>query len=69
VGVVRNAYNIFVGKPEVRDHSEDIGVNGQIILDWMLGKHSGKVWTGRIWLSKGTVAGSFEHGKEPSDSV
>jgi len=31
----RNAYNILVGKP---DHSEDLSVNGKIILEWMLEK-------------------------------
>jgi hypothetical protein len=27
-----------------RDHSEDLGVDGKIILAWILGKWSGKVW-------------------------
>jgi len=29
-------YNILVGKPE--DHTEDIGVDERIILEWILGK-------------------------------
>jgi len=29
-----------------RDHSED--VDGMIILDWILGKYGGKVWSGCI---------------------
>jgi hypothetical protein len=29
-----------------RDHSEDIGVDGKIILEWILAKEGGKVWTG-----------------------
>jgi hypothetical protein len=37
-----------------RDHSEDLGVDGKITLEWILGKYSGKVWTGFIWLSIGT---------------
>jgi hypothetical protein len=32
-----------------RDHSEDLGVYGRIILEWILEKYSGKVWTGFIW--------------------
>jgi hypothetical protein len=34
-GEVRNAYKISVGKP---DHSEDLGVDGRIILELILGK-------------------------------
>jgi hypothetical protein len=37
-GELRNAFNISVGKPERRDHFEDQGVAGRIILKWMLGK-------------------------------
>jgi hypothetical protein len=37
---MRNAYTILIGKPEGkrRDHSEDLGVDGRIILEWILGK-------------------------------
>jgi hypothetical protein len=37
-----------------RDHSGDISVDGRIILEWILGKYGGKVWTGFIWLRIGT---------------
>jgi hypothetical protein len=30
MGEMRNAYNILVGKPERRDHSDDLGVDGKI---------------------------------------
>jgi len=36
-----------------RDHSEDLGVNGNMTLQWILGKQGGKVWTGFIWLRIG----------------
>jgi hypothetical protein len=35
---IRNAYNIFIRKSEVRDHSEDLGVDRKIILELVLGK-------------------------------
>jgi hypothetical protein len=35
---MRNEYNILVGKRERRDYSEDQDVNGNIILERILGK-------------------------------
>jgi hypothetical protein len=32
------------------DHLEDIGVGGKIILEWILGKQCGNVWTECICL-------------------
>jgi len=32
-----------------RDHSEDVGLDGKIILEWMLEKWDRKLWTGCIW--------------------
>jgi hypothetical protein len=37
-----------------RDHSEDLGIDGKIILEWMLGKQDEKAWTGCIWFRIGT---------------
>jgi len=36
-----------------RDHSEELGIDGKIIIEWILGKKSGKVWTEGIWLRIG----------------
>jgi hypothetical protein len=38
MGEMRNAYKILVGKPEGKNHSEDLDVDGRTILEWMLGK-------------------------------
>jgi hypothetical protein len=40
-----------------RDHSEDLGVDRKIILEWVLGKYGAKLWTQFIWLRIGTNGG------------
>jgi len=46
MGDMRNACNIFIGKHEGERPLEDIGVDGKIILEWILGKWGGNLWTG-----------------------
>jgi len=38
-----------------RDHSDDLGLDRMIILEWIL--NIGRVWTEFIWLRKGTSGG------------
>jgi hypothetical protein len=40
----RGEYKVLVGKPEGRNHLEDPGVDGRIILRWIFTK-----WNVRIW--------------------
>jgi hypothetical protein len=47
---IRLAYKIMVEKPEGGDHSEGLGVDGRIILEWILEKQNRKLWTVFIWL-------------------
>jgi hypothetical protein len=35
---MRNTSSMWVGKPEGRDHSENLGIDGKIILEWIPGK-------------------------------
>jgi hypothetical protein len=42
---------------KIRDHSDDLGVYGKIILEWILGEGCGKLWTGCIWVRLGTSGG------------
>jgi len=38
MGDMRNEYNIWLEKLKRRDHSEDLGVDGTVILECILGK-------------------------------
>jgi hypothetical protein len=38
MGEIRNSYKTLVGKPEGKSHSEDLGVDGKMKLEWILGK-------------------------------
>jgi hypothetical protein len=39
------------------NNSGDLGVDGRIILDWILGKYGGSVWSGFKWLRIETSSG------------
>jgi hypothetical protein len=54
----------WLEKLKIRDHLEDVGVDGKIILEWILG-NGVKVWSVCIWLRVGVEADRCEHGKEP----
>jgi hypothetical protein len=40
-----------------KNHLEDLGVDREIILEEVLRKYGGNVWTGFIWLRIGTSGG------------
>jgi hypothetical protein len=50
---------VWWGKLKERDHSEDLGVDGRIILRWIFMEWGVGEWTGLIWLRIGTVDGFF----------
>jgi hypothetical protein len=51
------------------DHVGDPGVDGRIILKWILKKWDGVAWTGLSWLRIGKVAGCCERANEPPGSI
>jgi len=57
MGDVTNAYSILVGKPERKNHLKGISVDESIILELILGKYRGMVWTKFIWIRIGTSGG------------
>jgi len=46
----------LVWKPERKSHSEDIDVDGNIILEWILGIWDGKLRKRYIWVWSRTSA-------------
>jgi hypothetical protein len=45
------------GNLRLRDHMEDPGLDGRIILRWIFRKWDVGIWTGLIWLRIGTGGG------------
>jgi len=56
-----------VGKPE-KDHFEDLGLDGSIILKWVIKKWD-RVWTALFWLKSGQVAGFCKCGNKLLGSI
>jgi hypothetical protein len=46
-----------VEKPEGKNHLEDIGVDGRMILRWISRKWDMGAWTGSSWLRIGAGGG------------
>jgi hypothetical protein len=44
----RVAYRVLLGKPERKNHLEDPGVDGRIILRWIFRQLDVGAWTGLI---------------------
>jgi hypothetical protein len=57
MGEGRCVYRVLVGKPEERDHLEDPGLDGRIILRGIFRKWDVGVLTALIWLRIGTGVG------------
>jgi hypothetical protein len=64
MGESRFVYRVLVWNPRERDHFEDPGLDGWIILRWTCRKWDVGIWTGSSWLRIGTGSGN-----EPSGSI
>ena len=49
MGEERVVYRVLVGKPEGRNHSGDLGVDGRIILERISSRWDVCIWTGLGW--------------------
>ena len=56
-GERRGVCKVQVGKLEGKNHLEDPGVDGRIILRWIFRKRDVRTWTGSVWLRIGTGGG------------
>jgi len=56
-GESRGTYRVLWGNMRERDHLEDAGVDGRIILRWIFRKWDVGVWTGSSWFRIGTGGG------------
>jgi len=56
-GEERRIHDFLWGNLSERDHLGDPGVNGRVILRWILRKWDVCLWTGSSWLRIGTGSG------------
>jgi hypothetical protein len=56
-GKRRGVYKVLVGKTDGKNHLEDPGIDGRIILKWIFRKWDVGAWTGLIWVRIGTGGG------------
>ena len=57
MGERRGEYRVSVGNLRERDHLEDPGVNGRIILRWIFRRLVVRLWTISSWLRIRTGVG------------
>jgi hypothetical protein len=72
MGERRGTCRVLVGKPEGKNHLEDLGIDGRIILKCTFKEFDGRARIGFIWLRTGTgggLGGSCECGNEPLASI
>ena len=55
----RGVHRVLLGKHEEKNHLEDPGVDGRIILRWIFRKWDVRLWFGSSWLRIGTGGRHF----------
>ena len=57
MGGTRGVYRVSMGEFEGKNHLENPGVDGRVILRWIFRKWDVGVWTGSIWIRIETGGG------------
>jgi hypothetical protein len=57
MGEKRGAYWFWLGNRRERDHLEDPGVDGRIVLRWIFKRWDVEAWAGSNWFRIGTGGG------------
>jgi len=65
----RGACRVSVGKPEGKSYLGDPGIDGRIILRWIIRKWVVRAWTGSSWIRIGTGGGQLQCSNEPVSSI
>jgi hypothetical protein len=53
---------LLLGKPKVRDHLGNLGVDGRVILEYIVKKLVARAWNGLIWLRRCTCLAVMTEG-------
>ena len=65
-GVGKMLTRLWYGDLSETGHFEDLGIDGGIILKWILKKHVLRTWTDLSGTENGQAVGCCEHGNETS---
>jgi hypothetical protein len=57
MGRIETHRNLLSEKLKRKYHSEDLDEDGRVILEGIVGRESGELWTGFIWLRTETSSG------------
>ena len=69
MGESRGVCRVFGGETGEKETTGDPGIDGRIILRWILRKWDVRAWTGSTRFREGQVSGHCECGNEPLGSV
>jgi hypothetical protein len=65
----RGASRVVVGRPNGKNYLEDLGIDGRVLLKWIVQKWDEEAWTGLICRKERTGGGLCECGDGPPGSI